>query len=215
MTESNRTPGRPLLLLATNNAGKVANFRQLLSDSNWNIVTPHERGLALDVAEIGATYAENALIKGRAFAAAAGLPALADDSGLEVDALHGGPGIYSARYGGPGLSDADRVHLLLSAIRDVPATERGARFRCVLVLVLPSGRYWQAEGVCEGALASAPAGAGGFGYDPIFVPREVGRTMAELTAEQKNRVSHRARAVLALSPRLEEARIGTRAEDEA
>jgi XTP/dITP diphosphohydrolase len=147
--------------------------------------------------ETADTYAGNALLKARAAVPITGCLVLADDSGLEVDALGGAPGLRSARYGGPGLDDAGRVRLLLDALRAVPANERSARFRCVIALVAPDGREWLVDGTVEGRIAEAPRGCGGFGYDPVFFYPPFGRTLAELTEAEKSRVSHRARAVMA------------------
>jgi len=147
--------------------------------------------------ETADTYAGNALLKARAAASLTGCVVLADDSGLEVDALGGAPGLRSARYGGPGLDDAGRVRLLLDALRAVPAAERTARFRCVIALIEPDGRERLVEGTVEGCIAEAPRGKGGFGYDPVFFYPPLGRTLAELTEEEKARVSHRAHAVAA------------------
>ena len=147
--------------------------------------------------ETADTYAGNALLKARAAASLTGCLVLADDSGLEVDALGGAPGLRSARYGGPGLDDLGRVRLLLDALRSVPEAERGARFRCVIALVEPDGRERLVEGTVEGVIAEAPRGSGGFGYDPVFFYPPLGRTLAELTEDEKARVSHRAHAVAA------------------
>jgi XTP/dITP diphosphohydrolase len=148
--------------------------------------------------ETGSTYAENALIKARAAVQATGLAALGDDSGLEVDALAGAPGLYSARFGGPGLNDAQRSALLLERLAQVPEGQRTARFRCVLALVDASGRERFAEGTVEGRIAFAPSGSGGFGYDPVFVYPPRGCTLAELSDEEKSRVDHRGAAIRAL-----------------
>jgi XTP/dITP diphosphohydrolase len=148
-------------------------------------------------AEMAETYAGNALIKARAAVSLTGCLVLADDSGLEVDALGGAPGLQSARYGGPGLDDRGRVRLLLDALRAVPAPRRTARFRCVIALVEPDGRERLVEGKVEGCIAEAPRGTGGFGYDPVFVYPPLGRTLAELSEEEKACVSHRAHAVAA------------------
>jgi XTP/dITP diphosphohydrolase len=141
--------------------------------------------------ETGKTYAENALIKARAGVLATGVIALADDSGIEVDALDGGPGLYSARVGGPGLDDAGRTALLLERLHGVPTERRTARFRSVIAIVEPSGREQLVEGVVEGRIAEAPRGAGGFGYDPVFFYPPLGGTFGEIEAEAKHRVSHR------------------------
>lgn len=197
MTESNDAS----LLLATNNAGKVREFRAILAGSGWRLVTPGEIGLDLDPEETGTTYAENAAIKARAFAGASGLLSLADDSGLEVDALGGAPGVYSARYGGTATTHEVKARLILEAMAGVPNPARTARFRAVCALAAPDGRLWYGEGVVEGRIVGQPRGAGGFGYDPIFSADGV-RTLAELTAAEKDAISHRARAAAALLPRL-------------
>jgi XTP/dITP diphosphohydrolase len=185
---------RPLLI-ATHNPGKKAEFAALLGDLPLELLTLDEAGLHFSVAEDGDTYAANALLKARGYAAPSGLLTLADDSGLDVDALDGAPGVYSARYGGPGLDDRARYELLLAALKDVPPSQRTARFRCVIALAWPDGRSETAEGVCEGSIAIAPRGAHGFGYDPVFLLAErPGLTMAELSPEAKNALSHRARA---------------------
>lgn len=189
------------LLLATHNRGKRREWLPLLAGLELELLLPEEVGLTTAVEETGATYVENALLKARTLAAASGLPALADDSGLEVDALDGAPGLHSARYQ-PG-PDPVRYRALLQALEGVPEEQRTARFRCVAALVLPDGREFVTEGVCEGSIATAPAGEGGFGYDPVFYLPERGCTMAELPADEKNRLSHRARAAQALRPFLE------------
>ena len=189
------------LLVATGNAGKLREFRRLLD--GIDIVSPADLALTLEVEESGATFAANARLKAEAYAAAAGLPALADDSGLEVDALDGAPGVHSARYGGTGLNHSQRCDLLLQSLAGHPRpAQRAARFRCVLVAVAADGRQCQAEGVCEGRIARAPQGSGGFGYDPIFCLPDLGRTMAELSASEKDRISHRGRALRVVRPLL-------------
>lgn len=185
----------PRILIATNNSGKLEEMRALLLPSGWTPVHPAGLGLALDVAETGTTYIENATLKATAFARAAQMLALADDSGLEVDALDGRPGVYSARYGGPGTPPAEQIRMLLHELTGVPEPRRSARFRSVVVIATPDGRLWQAEGTVEGRIAHAPRGDGGFGYDPIFYLPELGRTMAELADGEKNAISHRARAM--------------------
>jgi XTP/dITP diphosphohydrolase len=195
----------PRLLLATNNPGKLREIRELLDGRGWTVLAPADLGLQLDPEESGATYAENAAIKAHAFSEAAGVLALADDSGLEVDALAGRPGVHSARYGGD-TPHAEKIRLLLGELEDVPAAARGARFRCVMVLAAPDGCTWQAEGVCEGVIAPEPRGEHGFGYDPIFLVPDYGRTFGELDDEVKSRISHRARAALAAAAILEQLR---------
>ena len=188
----------PRLVLATGNAGKAAEFRALLAGSGWRLLTPAEAGAgSAGVIETGRSYLENAVAKAVRHAAVSGLPALADDSGLEVDALGGRPGVLSARYGGPSAGPAERNARLLAELEGAPPARRGARFRAVLALALPRGATYAREATAEGRIAAAPRGAEGFGYDPIFeLPG--GRTMAEL-GEEKHAVSHRglaARAIL-------------------
>lgn len=188
------------LLVATTNPGKLREFSALLAELDLTLVTPADLDLGLDVDETGDSFVENALLKARAFAAATGLPALADDSGLTVDALGGFPGIHSARWA-PG-SDADRVAALLARLAGVPPDRRTAQFRAVAALAWPDGRAETAEGLVQGRIAPAPRGAGGFGYDPVFLvedgPYRGELTMAELPAAAKNALSHRARAVAGL-----------------
>ncbi len=190
--------GRSILLVATQNPGKKREYRELLAPLEAAICFPDDVGISLDVREDGTTYTENALKKARPYASASGLLTVADDSGLEVDALEGAPGVHSARYA-PG-SDADRVRALIKDLRGVPWDQRTARFRCLIVIVSPEGAVRHTEAVCEGVIAYEPAGEGGFGYDPIFYLPELGCTMAELPRETKNRISHRARAVGAALP---------------
>ncbi|MDI6858221.1 MAG: RdgB/HAM1 family non-canonical purine NTP pyrophosphatase [Dehalococcoidia bacterium] len=184
----------PRLLLATNNRGKVTEYRALLEDCGWEIVTPAEIGLALEVEESGADYVTNAKIKAQAFAQASGLLSLADDSGLEIDALGGRPGPLSARYAGDAADDEERVRKVLAEMKGIERARRKARFRCVIALAEPSGKVHFAEGVAEGAIAEEPRGERGFGYDPLFLLPEHGRTLAELPLSEKNAVSHRGRA---------------------
>jgi XTP/dITP diphosphohydrolase len=192
----------PRLLIASNNEDKVGEFRELLRNSGWQAISPAEAGVAADVEETGSTYAENALLKAEAFARASGLPALADDSGLEVDALGGEPGALHHLHGWDGRDQRERIDILLRALEGLAPQQRSARFRAVIVVFLPDGRMIEAEGACEGVITTAPAGSGGFGYDPVFYLPELGRTMAELTPEEKNRVSHRAVAAARLREQL-------------
>jgi XTP/dITP diphosphohydrolase len=182
------------LLLATNNQGKVREFQYLLKDCGVEIVTPAQSGLKLDVQESGATYEENARLKAEAFASASGLLTLSDDSGLEVDALNGEPGIRSSRYAGEGASDVQRVNYLLTKLKNVPSEKRTAHFCCVIALAHPKGNLSFYPGRCDGVILNQPRGANGFGYDPIFLLPEFKKTMAELPEEIKNNISHRARA---------------------
>jgi len=182
------------LLVATNNPGKVREYRELLAGLPLELTWLGELGLDLHVEESGETFRENAVLKATAYARASGLLTLADDSGLEVDALEGAPGVRSARYAGPGATDEDRYRLLLRQMADVPGDRRQARFRCVVAVADPQGEVWTADGTCEGVIAREPQGSHGFGYDPTFYMPELGCTMAELPEEEKNRISHRARA---------------------
>jgi XTP/dITP diphosphohydrolase len=184
------------LLLATNNPGKLHELEPLLAEVPLHLVTPRALGLHLEVEETGTTYAENARLKAAAFAQASGLLTLADDSGLEVEALGGAPGVYSARYAGEGASDADRRAKLIHVLRQVPAPRR-ACFRCVIAVAQPGGAIDYFEGVCEGEIILEERGANGFGYDPVFYMPEHGCTMAELPSAVKNQISHRARAAQA------------------
>jgi len=187
------------LLVATNNRGKVREYEELLAALPCEVAFPAQEGIALEVEESGATFEENARLKALAYARASGLPTLADDSGLEVDALGGAPGVRSARYAGPGASDSGRCQKLLDALASVPEGQRTARFRCVVALAWPDGTVRTAEGRCEGQIGWAPRGEHGFGYDPVFIVGGFcGQTMAELVPEVKNRISHRARAVQAM-----------------
>ncbi len=193
------------LVLASNNPGKLRELTALLADFDFELVPQAGFGVP-DVAETGTTFVENAIIKARHAAAHTGLPALADDSGIVVDALDGAPGVYSARFAGPAASDADNNALLVQRLREVPAEARGARYRAVIVLMRsaadPSPLI--CEGSWDGMIRLEPAGDGGFGYDPHFYLPELGCTSAELPAAEKNRLSHRGQALAALRARLAE-----------
>jgi XTP/dITP diphosphohydrolase len=182
------------LLIATHNSGKVKEYQKLLAGLPLELTHLAEEGLDMEVAETGESFAENAILKANAYARASGLLTLADDSGLEVDALNGEPGIHSARYAGSEASDEERYQLLLENLKDVPWERRTARFRCVIAVATPDGEVRTAEGTCEGIIAFEPQGEHGFGYDPVFYLPEHGRTMAELPPQTKNNISHRARA---------------------
>lgn len=192
------------VLVATHNKGKVAEFAEMLADLRLDWLTLDEVGVTHDVEETGQTFRENAILKAQAYAAATGLLTLADDSGLEVDALDGAPGVYTARYGGPALTThAQRYHLLLENMRHIPWEQRTARFRCVIVLAAGTGDILgEAQGVCEGYIAYEPAGSGGFGYDPVFYVSEKGVTMAELESAVKHTLSHRGQALWHIEPLL-------------
>ena len=192
----------PKLLIATTNAHKARELAALLGDLPFQITTPQEEGIRLDVEETGSTFEENATLKAQAFAKASGLLSLADDSGIEVDALGGAPGIYSSRYAGPGATDEDRVQFLLEKLRNVPVEERQGRFRCVVAVADPEGGVSLFQGTVEGAIAFQPAGANGFGYDPIFLLPDRQCTTAQLSPEEKNRISHRGQAAWAAADAL-------------
>lgn len=184
------------IAIASRNAHKLREIRQICADwpVAWLTVENHDPSAFPDVEESGDTYLENALLKARAASEALELPALADDSGIEVDALGGKPGPRSARYSGEGATDERNLEALLGALRGIPTGGRTARYRCVAALVFPDGDELHAEGQCEGTLLTRPRGEGGFGYDPIFQPAGWDETMAELSASEKHRISHRGRA---------------------
>jgi XTP/dITP diphosphohydrolase len=189
------------LLIATNNPGKLAEYRHLLDGLPLEITSLGEEKLEFEPRETGSTFEENAVLKASAFARRSELPALADDSGLEIDALNGAPGVHSARYGATQRDqDVQRYELVLHQMESVPWAERTARFRCVVALATPDGYVETAEGAIEGMIGFEPRGEHGFGYDPIFFMPEFDCTMAQLPPETKNRVSHRARAARAALP---------------
>ena len=188
-------------VLATHNPGKLREMGDILRGLGVEVVSPADVGCHVEVEETGTTFAENAMLKAKAVCAASGLPAIADDSGLCVDALGGAPGVYSARYGGEGLDDAGRYRLLLSNLRGQPT--RAAHFACAIACAFPNGDTLTAEGRCDGAIAYAPMGEGGFGYDPVFLVPEKAKTFGQLTAEEKSAISHRGRALQAFAAELE------------
>ncbi|MHB1413813.1 MAG: XTP/dITP diphosphatase [Chloroflexota bacterium] len=191
------------LLIATNNSGKIREYRAILAGIPFVLTSLYEERIDVDVEERGETFAENAVAKAQAYAKVSGLLTLADDSGLEVDALGGAPGVRSARYAGEGATDADRIALLLSQLRNVPLAQRTGRFRCVIAVAEPGGEVATVEGHVEGLIAEEPRGSQGFGYDPVFLLSELGRTMAELSPVEKNSLSHRAIAARAARGLLE------------
>ena len=192
------------LLIATNNKGKIKELHELLQDTGIQLVTPPQVHLELEVIEDGKTYAENAIKKATAFAQASNLFSLADDSGLEVDALEGAPGLYSARYSPkPNAGDSDRRAYLLENLGEKPRPWT-ARFHATIAIAGPNGEIHLTEGFCEGEIIPEERGTGGFGYDPIFLLQDLGKTMAELSLEEKNRLSHRARAVMKTKPILDQ-----------
>lgn len=184
----------PTLLLATHNPGKIREYRALLADLPVTVLSLAEAGIELEVPETGTTFAENAVLKARAYAKHSGHWAWADDSGLEVDALGGRPGVYSARYAGPQASDEERHRRLLAELQAFPPEQWTARFRCVIAIARPDGALLTAEGTVEGHITDRPRGEHGFGYDPIFYLPSHKATMAELPPAEKNRISHRGQA---------------------
>lgn len=189
------------LILASNNKNKLREFRQLVEGMDIELLSQSEAGLQLDVEETGTTFEENAYLKAKAVTDVLGCAAVADDSGLVVDALNGEPGIYSARYGpGHDASDADRYNYLLNKLGD--EKNRSARFVCCICCTMPDGTVLRARGECEGEIMYGPKGSGGFGYDPVFKPDAVERGMAELTADEKNAISHRGKALRAFAGEL-------------
>ncbi|MBA7617587.1 dITP/XTP pyrophosphatase [subsurface metagenome] len=191
------------LLLATNNKDKVREYRSLLQNLPFELVTPAELGITTVVREVGQSLEENAGLKATVLAVESQLLALADDSGLEVDALNGEPGRLSARYAGENASDRDRVSYLLARLKSVPQPRRSARFRCVIAIATPEGKIEFCSGECPGFITFEPRGEQGFGYDPIFYLPELDKTMAELPLEIKNRVSHRGQAARKVPQMLE------------
>ena len=203
---------KPVLLLASANQGKLRELRTILAGLPVELVGLTEAGLGdpPEVEETGDTFLENARIKARAYAAWSGRAAVADDSGLEVDALGGAPGVRSARYAGEGAGDRANLDKLLVALEGVPPERRTARFRCAAVLVDPEGGEWHAEAAWEGRVLDAPRGTGGFGYDPVFLPNGWDRTSAEVDQVTKDAASHRGKAFRALRPAIERWAAGVR-----
>lgn len=192
------------IVLATANKGKVKELAGMLEDGRITVLSLDDFPGFPDIEETGGTFAENALLKARAACVRTKLIALADDSGLEVDALNGAPGIYSARYAGEPKDDGRNIVKLLAELKDIPDEARTARFRCCLAIAVPGGEEMIVEGSVEGRILRAPKGSGGFGYDPVFYLPAYGRTMAELTLEEKNRISHRAQALQTAVPLLKQ-----------
>lgn len=190
------------IILATSNAHKVREIKEILGAKFTRIYTLADKGIEVDVEETGSTFMENAIIKARAIAEIANMPALADDSGLCVDALNGEPGVYSARYSGARCDSKANNELLLSKLSDVQERDRSARFKCAVALVCPDGDIVTAEGAAEGVITRSYCGDGGFGYDPIFYSLDLDKTFAEASEEEKNAVSHRGRALSALVDKL-------------
>lgn len=189
------------VVLASKNQHKLVEMRDILSAQGVEVVLESDVGVDVDVEETGTTFEENSLLKAKAVMEASGLPAIADDSGVCVDALNGAPGIYSARYGGPGLDDVGRYQLLLSNMRG--ATNRAAHFTSAIACIFPNGDTIEAEGICPGTIAYAPQGDGGFGYDPVFFLPQLRKTYAQLTPEEKAAVSHRGKALEVFDKKLQ------------
>lgn len=189
------------IVAGTRNAGKVREIRQALAELPFEVSGIPDEGLA-DVEETGVTFSENAILKARYYALHTGEYCLADDSGLEVDALGGAPGVYSARYSGQGATDAANNQKLLLALQDVPPEKRTARFRSVLALACPDGSLLLADGTCEGVILTEARGEGGFGYDPLFWMPDQQKTLAEMTLQEKNAISHRGNALKVLKQKL-------------
>lgn len=193
------------VVLASKNPHKMIEFQQILAPLGMEVILESQLGIDVDVEETGTTFEENSFLKAEAVMKATGLPAMADDSGIAVDALNGEPGIYSARYGGdPNLDDWGRLELLLKNMENIPDGQRQGKFVSAITLVYPDGRYIQVRGEVAGEIARAPKGPGGFGYDPIFYYPPMGRTFGEVSAEEKNKVSHRANALKLLYEKLSE-----------
>lgn len=191
------------LILASKNPNKLRELQEILGDLQVEVLMESQVGLDLDVEETGTTFEENSFLKADAVMKASGMAAIADDSGLMVDALDGAPGVYSARYGNLH-SDAERTAYLLKNLESVPEDQRTARFVSVITACFPDGRVVQARGECPGAITREPRGSGGFGYDPVFLIPELGATFSELSPEEKNRISHRGKALRLFSQKLNE-----------
>jgi XTP/dITP diphosphohydrolase len=187
-------------VLATHNPGKLKEMSAILADLGVEVASPKDIGIEVDVEETGTTFAENAMLKAKAICKASNLPAIADDSGLCVDALNGGPGVYSARYGGEELDDRGRYTLLLNSMRG--QTTRAAHFTCSIACAFPNGDTLTAEGQVQGTIAFAPMGDGGFGYDPVFFYPPLAKTFGQLTVEEKSKISHRGKALAEFSEKL-------------
>jgi XTP/dITP diphosphohydrolase len=192
------------LVIASNNQGKVREIKEILGSFFDDVISLKEGGYAIDVVEDGTTFEENAAKKAREVMELTGYAALADDSGLAVDALNGAPGVYSARFSGEGATDAKNNAKLLELLKDVPEAERGASFICCMALAVPGKPIRTVQGSCEGSILLKPRGEGGFGYDPLFFVPGEGGTFSEISMEVKNRISHRGKALRAMLAILEE-----------
>ena len=191
------------LLIATNNKGKVREIKEILKGLDMEVFSLADKGIDVDVVEDGTTFEENSMKKATEIFKIANCITVADDSGLEVDALDGAPGVYSARYAGEGASDEEKYTKLLNELKDVPDEKRTARFVSVVAVILPDGTKTTLRGECEGIITKEPAGSGGFGYDPVFFVPELNKTFSEVTLEEKNQISHRGKAFKMLKDYLE------------
>ena len=197
------------LLIATHNKGKVAELSEMLAQAGIECLSLDQAGVTLDVEETGTTFLANATLKATQYAAMTGLPTLADDSGLEIDALNGEPGVYTARYGGGHLSQPERMQLVLQKLAGVEGADRSARFRCAMVLTDGEGTVIEGlEGRCEGQIALQPQGEGGFGYDPIFWRVQEQKTLAQMDSAEKHAISHRGNALRAMLPHITQLVLG-------
>jgi len=193
------------LLIATNNVHKLAEYQEIFADLPVSVTSLADEGITLDPEETGKTFEENAILKAKAFALASRLPTLADDSGLEIDALNGEPGVYSARYGNTAKDDhAGRYQIVLNKLKEVAWADRTARFKCVIAVATPTEVIGTVEGTVEGIINAEPQGEGGFGYDPVFCVPEFGKTMAQVSSAKKHSISHRGRAARAAIPLIEQ-----------
>jgi len=183
------------LIAATNNAHKLEEIRAILADSGVELLSMRDAGLSMEIEENGVTFEENAMIKAKAVYEATGIPAIGDDSGLEIDALGGAPGVYSARYAGEGASDLDRIHKVWRELGDTPDDKRGAQFVCTVACILDEKTSFTVRGICRGRILRECRGEGGFGYDPCFLVPSLGKTYSELKPEEKNAISHRGNAL--------------------
>lgn len=191
-------------VVASSNAGKIIEIKKVLQGMAFEVISMADAGFNEDIEETGTTFEENALIKARAVSDKINSIVMADDSGLEVDALDGAPGVYSARYAGEGASDRDRIDKLLGELKNIPDDKRQARFVSAIAVVLPDGRNFTVRGTCEGYITRKPIGENGFGYDPIFFMPEFNETMAQISLEDKNKTSHRGKALVKMVEKLKE-----------
>lgn len=191
-------------IAATNNPGKLQEFKRILEPEGFTVISLRQANVCIDIEETADTYAGNAELKAVAVCKATNMPAISDDSGLEVEALGGAPGLFSARYAGPGATSEDCIQKLLGALHGVPGRTRKARFVCAICCAFPDGRILRTFGSCEGHIAEKKAGTGGFGYDPVFIEQVSGRSFAELSEKEKDTLSHRAVALRALVKQLRE-----------